>query len=124
MAHRVELAISAALFEYLTRGLQSACQLLESQLIFLMEGGFEREKLFMFYAKLLYHHSRTRTEYRPAYIRSVLERALASFPDNSLFLSLHAYNVCTATYLDSFVKLAHIHHRSRACAFKTMFAAC
>jgi hypothetical protein len=51
------------------------------------------EYIFLYYAKLLYFHTATRTSYRPDDLRKVLERALKHFPTNSIFLHLYLLNV-------------------------------
>ncbi|PLB50123.1 DUF1740-domain-containing protein [Aspergillus steynii IBT 23096] len=43
-------------------------------------------------ARLLYHHVRTSTLYKPSYIRTLLTESISLFPHNTMFLSLFAWN--------------------------------
>ncbi|KAL4998399.1 NRDE-2, necessary for RNA interference-domain-containing protein [Aspergillus recurvatus] len=53
---------------------------------------YTTELLHQARAKLLYYHLRTSTLYKPAAIRSVLNESVASFPHNTITLSLFAWN--------------------------------
>ncbi|KAI9738134.1 MAG: hypothetical protein M1818_005563 [Claussenomyces sp. TS43310] len=54
-------------------------------------GTVQHELLHQAAAKLLYHHARS-GPFRPALIRDHLAKSLASFPRNTIFLSLYAWN--------------------------------
>lgn len=83
-----------ALFEYLSKGFDGACAAFEYGIASLQSLGSsnEEEELWVSYTKLLYHHLIHSTLYRPAVIRSVLQRAVKAFPQNSVFTCLFAYN--------------------------------
>ncbi|KAI9675715.1 MAG: hypothetical protein M1817_001082 [Caeruleum heppii] len=53
---------------------------------------FELELLHQSRARLLYHHVRTQTSYRPALIRDTLKQSITLFPHNTIFLTLFAWN--------------------------------
>ncbi|OJJ49102.1 hypothetical protein ASPZODRAFT_150039 [Penicilliopsis zonata CBS 506.65] len=53
---------------------------------------FTTELLLQGRARLLYHHIRTSSIYKPTLIRTVLSDSIASFPHNTIFLSLFAWN--------------------------------
>ena len=76
---------AAALFEYLVDGLEAAMTLLDARL-----ADRPDELVYIFYSRLLYRHTRTRTIYRPASVRRALERGIVLFPHNSLLLSVFA----------------------------------
>ncbi|CED84838.1 Uncharacterized conserved protein [Phaffia rhodozyma] len=85
------LIFLSALFEYLTIGLEAAADVFERHLdSSLMMSALEKEEIYLLYTDLLYKHTLTPSPYRPALIRSVLERAITIFPHNTSFLSLYA----------------------------------
>ncbi|KAI9849168.1 MAG: hypothetical protein M1837_005398 [Sclerophora amabilis] len=43
-------------------------------------------------ARLLYHHATTSRSFRPALIRDTLANSITAFPNNTIFLSLYAWN--------------------------------
>lgn len=94
--NRNHLALSFALFQYLSDGLAAAVDVLEKHLFRLdcagATGSAEHEEALMMYAKLLYRHSVVGGGYRPAQMRDLLERALGEFKNNSLFLALFYHN--------------------------------
>ncbi|CBF81878.1 hypothetical protein AN5456.2 [Aspergillus nidulans FGSC A4] len=53
---------------------------------------YATELLHQARAKLLYYHLRTSTLYKPSAIRSILNESIASFPQNTITLSLFAWN--------------------------------
>ncbi|KAK1147568.1 hypothetical protein N8T08_000910 [Aspergillus melleus] len=53
---------------------------------------FAIELLHQSRARLLYHHVRTSTLYKPSYIRTLLTESISLFPHNTMFLSLFAWN--------------------------------
>ncbi|KAL6235878.1 hypothetical protein BDW75DRAFT_127224 [Aspergillus navahoensis] len=53
---------------------------------------YTTELLHQARAKLLYYHLRTSTLYKPSAIRSILRESIASFPHNTITLSLFAWN--------------------------------
>ncbi|KAL4973597.1 NRDE-2, necessary for RNA interference-domain-containing protein [Aspergillus desertorum] len=53
---------------------------------------YTTELLHQARAKLLYYHLRTSTLYKPSAIRSILSESIASFPHNTIMLSLFAWN--------------------------------
>ncbi|KAL4816636.1 NRDE-2, necessary for RNA interference-domain-containing protein [Aspergillus spinulosporus] len=53
---------------------------------------YATELLHQARAKLLYYHLRTSTLYKPSAIRSILNESIASFPHNTIMLSLFAWN--------------------------------
>ncbi|GAA6004312.1 hypothetical protein JCM10207_000663 [Rhodosporidiobolus poonsookiae] len=96
LRNRNHLAFSSALFEYLTRNLAAAVDVLELHLFRLdvagANGSAEHEEALMMFAKLLYRHMAVGGGYKPAQLRDLLERAMKDFKDNSLFLSLFYHN--------------------------------
>ncbi|OZJ02841.1 hypothetical protein BZG36_03228 [Bifiguratus adelaidae] len=88
--------VAFALFEYLANGIMAASKIFDWVLDVYKERKVERsidaEELCMAYAKLLYHHQTTSKSYQPKVLRSVLEMALVSFPNNTAFLSLYVWN--------------------------------
>ncbi|CEQ42109.1 SPOSA6832_03893, partial [Sporobolomyces salmonicolor] len=96
LRNRNHVAYSSALFEYLTRGLDPAVDVLERHLFRLecagASGSAEHEEAYMLYSKLLYRHMAVGGGYRPAQLRELLERAIKEFKNNTLFLSLFYYN--------------------------------
>ncbi|GAA5887659.1 hypothetical protein JCM5296_004450 [Sporobolomyces johnsonii] len=96
LRNRNHVAYSSALFEYLTRGLDPAVDVLERHLFRLdcagACGSAEHEEAFMLYSKLLYRHMAVGGGYRPAQLRELLERAIKEFKNNTLFLSLFYHN--------------------------------
>ncbi|GAA5980700.1 hypothetical protein JCM10908_001742 [Rhodotorula pacifica] len=94
--NRNHLAYSFALFEYLTRNLPAAVDVLERHLFRLdcadASGSAEHEEALAMYAKLLHRHMLFGGGYRPAQLRKVLERAIEQFPNDSLFLNLFYHN--------------------------------
>ena len=94
--NRNHLAYSFALFEYLTRNLPAAVDVLERHLFRLdcagATGSAEHEEALAMYAKLLHRHMLFGGGYRPAQLRKVLERAIVQFPNDTLFLSLFYHN--------------------------------
>ncbi|KAI8968975.1 NRDE-2, necessary for RNA interference-domain-containing protein [Mycotypha africana] len=94
-----------ALFEYLSGGLDSACLIYEHALKYLVESkaekGYESEMIWIDYATLVYQHARNVTIksgnsgddlYKPSRLRQLMERALALFPNNTIFLSFYIWN--------------------------------
>ncbi|RMJ24171.1 hypothetical protein PHISP_04951 [Aspergillus sp. HF37] len=53
---------------------------------------FAAELLHQSRARLLYYHMRTNSIYKPAQIRTILAESISSFPHNTIFLSLFAWN--------------------------------
>ncbi|KAF9886856.1 hypothetical protein FE257_010979 [Aspergillus nanangensis] len=53
---------------------------------------YTTELLYQSRARLLYHHVRTNGVYKPSTIRSILSESISSFPHNTIFLSLFAWN--------------------------------
>ncbi|KAL2814570.1 NRDE-2, necessary for RNA interference-domain-containing protein [Aspergillus cavernicola] len=53
---------------------------------------YTTELLHQSRAKLLYHHLRTITLYKPSHIRTILTESITLFPHNTIFLSLFAWN--------------------------------
>lgn len=98
LRNRNHLAFSAALFEYLARGLSSAVDVIE-QHIFRLEnssaaGSAEHEEAWMMYVKLLYRHTNAGRGFKPGQLRDVTERAIKDFKNNSMFLATFYHNEC------------------------------
>jgi hypothetical protein len=53
---------------------------------------FAAELLHQSRARLLYYHMRTNSVYKPGHIRTILAESISSFPHNTIFLSLFAWN--------------------------------
>ncbi|KAL4791863.1 NRDE-2, necessary for RNA interference-domain-containing protein [Aspergillus venezuelensis] len=53
---------------------------------------FTTELLHQSRARLVYHHLRTSTLYKPFHIRTILQESMALYPHNTIFLSLFAWN--------------------------------
>lgn len=53
---------------------------------------FTAQLLHQSRARLLYYHIRTNSMYRPADIRTILAESISTFPHNTIFLSLFAWN--------------------------------
>lgn len=94
--HRTQIASSAALFEYISRGLPAAVEVFEQHLFRLVSssaaGSAEHEEAYMLYVKLIYRHSNAGFGYKPGQLRDVLERAIGEFKNNTLFLSVFYHN--------------------------------
>jgi hypothetical protein len=86
------------LFEYLSSGLDSACLIYERALGYIRERqaerGYESEMIWADYASLLYRDasSTMNSGYKPGMLRQTMERALALFPNNTMFLSFYIWN--------------------------------
>lgn len=93
--HRISITYCLALLEYLTTGLQ-ACQTVMSRQIAVLRSesraSAEEEEALAVQAKFAFRYSQSRTAYRPGTIRDIVESALETFPNNSIFLSLHLFN--------------------------------
>lgn len=86
-----------ALLQYMTRGIEAASEVYERGLEYIKERqaerGFDSEVLWVAYARLLYQHAVAGgVGYKPSQMRVLLERALALFPNNTIFISLHVWN--------------------------------
>uniref|UniRef100_A0A0K3C9N5 BY PROTMAP: gi/647394756/emb/CDR35990.1/ RHTO0S01e11694g1_1 [Rhodosporidium toruloides] n=1 Tax=Rhodotorula toruloides TaxID=5286 RepID=A0A0K3C9N5_RHOTO len=96
LRNRNHLAFSLALFEYVSRGLSAAVDVLEQHLLRLdgagASGTAEHEESFVLYAKLLFRHSSRGKGYKPGQLRELLDRALQQYKYNTLFLSLAYHN--------------------------------
>ncbi|SCV68709.1 BQ2448_830 [Microbotryum intermedium] len=97
--NRNHLAFSFALFDYLCRGdlTASTTEIFEQHLSRLEDAGAkgscEHEEAYQSYVKLLYRHAeKGKRGHRPAQLRQVLERAIAEFRNNTMFLSLYYHN--------------------------------
>ncbi|KAI7908306.1 NRDE-2, necessary for RNA interference-domain-containing protein [Cokeromyces recurvatus] len=86
----------AALFEYLSSGLDSACSIYEHALEYIKERqaerGYASEAIWIEYAGLLYYHFTTEKMYKPRVLRYAMERALSLFPNNTIFLAFYIWN--------------------------------
>lgn len=104
--NRNHLAVSFALFEYLSQSLAPAVEVFERHLFRLdcagALGSAENEEVLMAYAKLLWRHSEGGKGWRPGQLRELLERAIKQFPNNAAFLKLFYSNERT-----SWESLAH-----------------
>lgn len=85
------IIVSAALFEYLMRGLSAACHIFEECCYDAKPLPAFREVLTMSHAKLLYQHTKQQA-YQPGLIREVVAEALEQFPANSYLLNLYFFN--------------------------------
>lgn len=93
--HRVSIVFGLALLEYLTSGLEAASRVMneqKEQLRAEARTSAEEEEIIALHAKIIYRHSLSRRAFRPGDLRSVLESGLRSYPNNSVFLSLHLHN--------------------------------
>ena len=93
--HRVSITFCSALLAYLSEDLDTALVVFDKQCLQLRSEArqsAEEEEVIALQAKLLFRHTQTKTAFRPGQLRRVLESALADFPNNSIFLSLHFYN--------------------------------
>jgi len=88
--------VCSAMFEYLTQGLDYACQVFETIWTGFRDRGVERsidnEVLLVAYARMLYRHSAKRGVYKPSIMRDMLTRSLELFPNNTILLSLFMWN--------------------------------
>ncbi|KAI8393343.1 NRDE-2, necessary for RNA interference-domain-containing protein [Radiomyces spectabilis] len=85
------------LFEYLTQGIDAACAVYDRALRYVRdrqaERGFVSEKLWKAYAELLCHHQmKSHGGYKPGLLRDAMTRALALFPNDTIFLGLFIWN--------------------------------
>lgn len=55
-------------------------------------GSAEEEEALALQAKIAFRHTQTKKAFRPGILRGILESALQTFPNNSIFLSLHLFN--------------------------------
>lgn len=86
-----------ALFQYLTQGIDAGSEVYEQLLQYIQERhaerGFESESIWVSYAELLYRHATNGFGgYKPGQLRKILERAVALFPNNTIFLGLFIWN--------------------------------
>ncbi|KAK4058086.1 hypothetical protein OIO90_000825 [Microbotryomycetes sp. JL221] len=96
LRNRNHIAFCAALFEYLSRGLPAALEVLD-QHVFRLEnspaaGTAEHEEAFISYVKLVYRHSTAGKGYQPGMTRDLTERAVMAFKNNSAFLATFYHN--------------------------------
>ncbi|KAH8548370.1 NRDE-2, necessary for RNA interference-domain-containing protein [Umbelopsis sp. PMI_123] len=88
--------VCQALFEYLTQGVEAACEAFENLWKYYTDRGVERsidnEVLLVAYARTLYRHSSKRGVYKPSVMRDMLTRSLELFPNNTILLSLFMWN--------------------------------
>ncbi|KAG2181353.1 hypothetical protein INT43_008936 [Umbelopsis isabellina] len=88
--------ISHTLFEYLTQGIEAACQVFEDLWKYYTDRGVERsidnEVLLVAYAKLLFRHNSKGGSFKASVMRDVLQRSLTLFPNNIVLLSLFMWN--------------------------------
>ncbi|BGP21464.1 hypothetical protein JCM10295v2_000339 [Rhodotorula toruloides] len=96
LRNRNHRAFSLALFEYISRGLSAAVDVVEQHRLRLdgagMSGTAEHEEAFVLHAKLLFRHSSRGQGYKPGQLRELLDGALEQYKNNSLFLSLAYHN--------------------------------
>jgi hypothetical protein len=88
--------VCQGLFEYLTQGVEAACEVFESLWKYYTDRGVERsidnEVLLVAYGRMLYRHSSKRGGYKPSVMRDMLTRSLELFPNNTILLSLFMWN--------------------------------
>jgi hypothetical protein len=88
--------ISHTLFEYLTQGIEAACQLFEDLWKYYtarrVERSIDNEVLLVAYTRLLYRHNSKGGLFKPSIMRDVLQRSLTLFPNNTILLSLFMWN--------------------------------
>lgn len=91
---RVTDATAFATLQYASDTFESACMVFDTALTAVedLNSPAEEEELWISYCQLLYHHIRQHRSYRPFEIRLTLKRAIGKFPNNSIFLSLFAFN--------------------------------
>jgi hypothetical protein len=93
--HRASITFCLALLEYLVDGLDACntCMVRQvSQLQKESPASAEEEEVLALQAKIAFRHTQSRTAFRPGSLRSILEGALRTFPNNSIFLSMHLFN--------------------------------
>lgn len=93
--HRISITFCLALLEYLSSGLEASNAVMTAQIRQLQSeerASAEEEEALALQAKLAFRHTQTKTAFRPGILREILERALQTFPNNSIFLSLHLFN--------------------------------
>lgn len=93
--HRISITICLALLEYLSNGLDGSNTIMETQIKQLRseeQASAEEEEARALQAKIAFRHTQTKTAFRPGILREILETALQTFPNNSIFLSLHLFN--------------------------------
>ena len=79
------------LFSYLRSSLLLAISTFKSNLA-LLSTNSANEHLHQSFAQLLYHHTTHTHSFKPADVRSLLAESIAQFPQNTIFLSLYAWN--------------------------------
>ncbi|KAI8876533.1 DUF1740-domain-containing protein [Backusella circina FSU 941] len=94
-----DIILCSASFEYLSCGIEEASRVYEHALKYLKERHADRsyasETLWIEYARLHYHHAIKQTTsfgYQPQVVRSILLQALELYPNNTIFIALHAWN--------------------------------
>ncbi len=97
--HHAAIAIECMiLFAYLrnAQSLAAATLAFKSNIALLStqvsSGSSNHEYLHQSFARLLYYHATHTHLFRPADIRSLLAESIAQFPQNTIFLSLYAWN--------------------------------
>lgn len=94
LRQRVTVAVGFGNFEYLTEGFRAGCETYERSLEGLegLNSPAEEEELWINYSRLIYLQIQDHQSYKPIEIRKILQRAIQKFPNNSIFLSLFAFN--------------------------------
>ena len=86
------------LFAYLRNGLSSraAASTFKSNIgllsTYISSSSSDHEYLHQSFARLLYYHATHTHMFKPSEIRSLLAESIALFPQNTIFLSLYAWN--------------------------------
>lgn len=83
--------VLSALFTYLTRGINATQDILLQHIRRLPPGSAQAEDAFQLLTKILFEHS-SRYPGPASLMRDVLELAIASFPNNTSFLSLYIWS--------------------------------
>lgn len=91
---RVSDATAFATLQYTTEGFEPACNIFETTIKAIedLNSLAEEEELWMNYCRMIYQHIKKHRSYKPFELRKILKRSVEKFKNNSVFLSLFAFN--------------------------------
>lgn len=86
-----------AMLQYLTQDVAAACKVYDGALEYIRERqaerGFESEQLWVSKICFLYRHAVSgQAIHRTSEMRSILEKALSLFPNNTIFIGIYVWN--------------------------------
>ncbi|RCH97051.1 hypothetical protein CU098_008002, partial [Rhizopus stolonifer] len=108
----INLVACSALFEYLSSDLDYACKVFERAIEYIKERkaerGYASEMIMTEYAHLLYRHTKYHPfegGFQPRIMRSVVEKSIELFPNNTMFFAFYIWNESRAKVFNRVQKL-------------------